>query len=917
MKKFFALTALLLAFAISAGAQIVTHTPAILQESNTNVVLTYHADAPEGNNGLRGVTASDPVYAHIGAITNKSNNSWKNHPEWGDNSAKYKLSYAGPNTWTLNIGNMREYFGITDATEHIERIALVFRNGSCDKQGKTASGGDIFVDVEPEGFQMRLSSSPAVSIVSQPTAVTFTVDVTSPSQIALYVNGVQVKSENGATQLTAAYNIASTGSYAVRATATSAEGSLERTLNIAYPGSSEAGTYPGGVPKMGAVRNADGTVTFCLAAPGKESVVLVPSWDNYEILGKNTMKYQDYNGQRYFFTTVSGLDNSSYYPYYYIVDGKHKVGDPYARLVLDPYNDKWLDSNIWPDMPKYPYNRFDDIMLAVYKGDFDNSFTFSEFEIPNHRNLIIYELLFRDFTGTEGKANAEGTISKAIEKLPYLANLGVNVVELMPVMEFNGNNSWGYNPNFYFALDKAYGSPDDLRTFVEQAHRLGMAVVLDIALNHSDGLHPWYMMYDRNANPFYNANAPHAYSVLNDWKQEHPLVQQQWKDVLQFWMTSYNVDGFRFDLVKGLGETSSYPNSSDATTNGYNKSRVEVMTRLHSHIKEIKPDGIHINENLAYDQEENEMAADGQLNWNNQNGISGNYGGGQTTNNNLYYFDAEKCSRTQYSTISYAESHDEERLAYIARNKGVTAIKNNEAAMCNRLGQVAVQLLLTPGSKMIWQFGELAADQTTKNSSGNNTDPKLVVWNNLNNENIKGLYETYKALCNFRTDNPDLFINGTVTYTGFANGVNSNRIIRYTYGDKEVMAFIRTTVAGSNPTLVGGTSTVLNSGNCQLIASSAGFSQNLQGTDTTVRVQLKPNEYAVFATLNTAGVDDIIADDATGATVSGGIGEIIINGSYRHVTVHNLQGVAQGSLRVAPGLYLVNVDGHTTKVLVK
>ena len=110
---------------------------------------------------------------------------------------------------------------------------------------------------------------------------------------------------------------------------------------------------------------------------------------------------------------------------------------------------------------------------------------------------------------------------------------------------------------------------------------------------------------------------------------------------------------------------------------------------------------------------------------------------------------------------------------------------------------------------------------------------------------------------------------------------------------------------------------VLNSGNCQLIASSAGFSQNLQGTDTTVRVQLKPNEYAVFATLNTAGVDDIIADDATGATVSGGIGEIIINGSYRHVTVHNLQGVAQGSLRVAPGLYLVNVDGHTTKVLVK
>lgn len=914
MKKVFALTALLLAFAISAGAQIVTHTPAILQESSRNVVLTYHADAPEGNNGLLGVTASDPVYVHIGAITNKSNNSWKFAPTWGDNAAKYKLTYVGPNTWTLSLGNMREYFGMSDATEHIQRIALVFRNGNCSKEGKTAGGGDIFVDVEPEGYQMRLSSSPSATLVSKPMQVTFTVDVTAPSQIALYVNDTQIKSESDATQLTASYNIAMQGSYAVRATATSAQGSIERTLSIAYPGSSEAGTYPGGVPKMGAVRNADGTVTFCLAAPGKSSVVLVPSWDNYEILGKNTMQYQDYDGQRYFFTTVSGLDNSTWYPYYYIVDGTHKVADPYARLILDPYSDKWLDESIWPDMPKYPYDRFDDVVLAVYKGDFDNSYEFREFQIPDHRNLIVYELLVRDFTGTEGQANGEGTLRKALEKLPYLADLGVNVIELLPVMEFNGNNSWGYNTNFYFALDKAYGAPDDLRDFVDQAHRHGIAVVLDIALNHSDGLHPWYQMYDRNANPFYNAEAPHAYSVLNDWKQENPLVQQQWKDALQFWMKSYNVDGYRFDLVKGLG--TSYPGGD---TESFNQSRIDIMKRLHSHLTEVKPDAIHINELLSRDtREENAMAADGQLNWNNQNGNSRNYAAGLTTGNDLKYFDDEKCSRTKNSLISYAESHDEERMAYSARNSSVAAIKNNEAAMCNRLGQVAVQMLLTPGSKMIWQFGELAADQTTKNQDGsNNTDPKLVIWDNLANPNIKALHDTYKALCHFRKDNPDLFINGTATLTGFANGINSNRVIRYTNGDQEVMAFIRCTVAGTGTQLVGGASTVLNASNSQLIASSADFSQTLQGTGTSVRVQLKPNEYAVFATLNTAGVDDITADDATGATVSGGIGEIIINGDYRHVTVHNLQGVAQGSLRVAPGLYLVNVDGHTTKVLVK
>ncbi|MGM9853070.1 MAG: alpha-amylase family glycosyl hydrolase [Muribaculaceae bacterium] len=913
MKKIFALTALLLAFAISAGAQIVTHTPAILQESSQNVVLTYHADAPEGNNGLKGVTASDPVYAHIGVITDKSNNSWVYGPaKWGDNAAKYKLDYVSANTWTLNLGNMREYFGITDATEHIQRIAIVFRNGGCTKEGKTASGGDIFVDVEPEGYQMRLSSSPSATLVSQPTQMTFTVDVTAPSQITLYVNDTQIKSESSATRLTASYNIAAQGSYAVRATATSAQGSIERTLNIAYPGSSEAGTYPGGVPRMGTVRNADGTVTFCLAAPGKSSVVLVPSWDSYQVLGKNTMKYQDYNGQRYFWTTVSGLDNSTWYPYYYIVDGKYKVGDPYARLILDPYSDKWLDEGIWPDMPKYPYDRFDDVVLAVYKGDFDN-YSFSDFKIPDHRNLIIYELLIRDFTGTEGQANGEGTLRKALEKLPYLADLGVNVIELMPVMEFNGNNSWGYNTNFYFALDKAYGSPDDMRDFVEQAHRHGIAVVLDIALNHSDGLHPWYQMYDISNNPFYNASAPHAYSVLNDWKQENTLVQQQWKDVLQFWMKSYNVDGYRFDLVKGLG--TSYNNGD---TEGFNQSRIDVMKRLHSHLTEVKPDAIHINEHLAGMQEENAMAADGQLNWNNQNYNSRNYGSGQTSNNNLLYYDDEKCSRTRHSLISYAESHDEERMAYTARNNGVSAIKSNEKAMCNRLGQVAVQLLLSAGSKMIWQFGELAADQTTKNQDGsNNTDPKLVIWDNLNNPNIKALHDTYKDLCHFRKDNPDLFTNGTVTYTGFANGINSNRIIRWTNGDRELMAFIRCTVSGTSSLMVGGTSTVLSPSNSQLIASSADFSQSLQGSGTSVRVQLKPNEYAVFATLNTAGVDDITADGSHSVTVSGGNGEITISGDYNTVRVYDLQGTSYPTLTVAPGLYIVTVDGHATKVMVK
>ena len=914
MKKIFAIAALLLSVFLTGRAQIITHTPAILQESSTNVVLTYHADAPEGNNGLKGVTASDPVYAHIGVITNKStgNSDWKYAPAWGDNAAKYRLTYVSANTWTLDLGNIREFMGITDANEHVTKIAMVFRNGSCTKEGKTSGGGDIFVDVEPEGYQMRLASNPAATLLSQPTDVEFTVNVTSPSAIALYVNDTKVGEASDATELKAGYSFTAHGAYTVRATATSAQGSLEKTLNYAFPGNSTPGTCPGGIPKMGAVANADGSVTFCIAAPGKSSVVMVPSWDGYQILDKNVMQYQDYQGQRYFFTTVSGLDPDTWYPYYFIVDARYKVADPYARLVLDPYSDKWLNQDIWPDMPKYPYDHFDDVVLAVHKTNFDGGFKFADFKIPDNRNLIVYELLIRDFTGTEGQANAEGTIAAARKKLWYLKNLGVNCIELMPVMEFNGNNSWGYNTNFYMALDKAYGSPDDLRAFVDEAHQLGMAVVLDIVFNQSDGLHPWYQMYGGvNKNPFYNATAPHSYSVLNDWKQENVLVQQQWKDALQFWMTSYNVDGFRFDLVKGLG--TSYSGSTDA----YNKSRVEVMTRLHQHIKDIKADGIHINENLAGDKEENEMAADGQMNWNNQNGLSCNFAKGSTSNVNLVYFDDEKCSRTRQSLISYAESHDEQRMAYDAKTGGVAAVKNNEQTRVNRLGQVAVQLLMSAGSKMIWQFGELADDQNNKNPNGsNNVDPKKVIWSNLDNENIKHLHNTYTALCNLRNDNAYLFINGTVTYTGYANSLTSARIIRYTLGDQEVMAFINPAVTGANKN-AGAQSTKLTPSNARLVCASAGFTPELKQSASGVYVSCPPNSYAVYATDNTAGVDDIFGDGAGNVSVSGGVGEIIINGDYRTVRVYNMQGVQQGGLDVAPGLYIVNVDGTGFKVLVK
>lgn len=914
----------------SALAQIVTTSPAIVQEDSPNVVLTYHADSPLGNSGLKGLAAGTPVYAHIGVITNLSrdNSDWKyTITEWpasdgsnaqAVNTPKNTLTYVSANTYQLDLGDLRTFFNVTNPSEHIQKIAMVFRNANGSKEGKTSTGGDILVDVLAAGFGMSFTSDAESTLLTKATSIKFTVNATSAADLSLSVNGTDFASQKNATSLSGSYNFTAKGSYEVKATAVYGGETYTESINVAFPGESVAGNYPGGTPKMGAVKNSDGTVTFCIAAPGKSSVILVPSWDDYNILDKNIMKYQDYNGNRYFWTTVSGLKDNEWYPYYYIVDSKYKVGDPYAELVLDPYSDKWLDPSIWPDMPQYPYEKFNDTMLAVYRGDLNTTYKFSNFTIPEHESLVIYEMLFRDFTGTEGEANANGTVRQAMAKLPYIKMLGFNAVELMPIMEFNGNNSWGYNTNFYFAPDKAYGSPTDYRDFIEACHKEGIAVILDIVFNQSDGLHPWYQMYDISSNPFYNKNAPHSYSVLNDWNQGNELVQQQWTDCLVHWMKNYNVDGFRFDLVKGLGDNDSYSKGTDS----YNASRISRMKRLHGVIKSVKPNGIHINENLAGDQEEIEMGKDGELQWANINNNSCQFTMGYAEDNGgakiSAFLSTLQGGRPWGSTVSYAESHDEERMAYKNNTWGTSSVKNDRTNSYKRLGSLAAQMLLTPGPKMVWQFGELGADQTTKNEDGgNNTDPKIVIWSWLNEENPAALAHIYGKLIYLRMDNPELFKeSATFVTSGLGGSMTSNRVLRLTAGNKEVICFINPNTGGANKT-VGTTSTLLNANNAELICATPGFTPKLNGTSTSVSVSVPPHSFAVFATKTVTGVDNITATTDK-ANVRGGQGCIVIDGEYSEAEAYTADGRRTAGLEgLTPGLYIVRVDGAATKVIVR
>lgn len=923
---------------LSSAGQIVTTSPSIVQTDSKNIVITYHAD--EGNKGLAGVTASTKVYAHTGVITTESSGpgDWKYDPTWLDNSAKYELVYAGTDTWTLTIPSIAEYYGVP-AGETVEKLMFVFRNATGTMEGKTANGGDISVPVYPAGFQVVLNSNLESAVINTSEAVRFTVNTTAAANIKLYVEGESqspIATVNNANTLTGSRAFASVGSYNIIAEATPVDGGEAKMakLQLVRLGTSQQAQYPGGVPKMGTVRGADGAVTFCIAAPGKESMVLVPSWNDYQVTGEYQMKYQDYGGYRYFWTTVDGLDENTDYFYYYLANGMTAVGDPYARLVLDPWSDKYIPQDVFPDMPKYPVGSVPEgLPLAVYNSGADTyDWKVKDFKGADQSSLIIYELLIRDFTGAEGAANGEGTVQGLIDKLDYIKSLGVNAIELLPIMEFNGNNSWGYNTNFYFAPDKAYGTPDDYRRLVDECHSRGMAVILDIVFNQSDGLHPWYQMYPIAENPFYNATAPHAYSVLNDWKQEHPLVEQQWKDVLQYWLTAYNVDGFRFDLVKGLGDSDSYGATYSASTNSwsgvtnantdkYNDTRVARMKRLHAAMKEVKPDAYFINENLATAEEENAMAEDGEINWANINGASINYVIASFSDNcNLNRFYAPLDGDRKWgSTVSYIESHDEERVAYAAETTGaVTEIKDSEEQIMKRLGSLAAMMIMSPGAHMIWQFQELGADQTTKNDTGNDTSPKTVVWSYLDNEYRAGLKRTYSELCAIRNSNPDMFAEeGVTTVMNCFFQTAAVGSIVLTKGDKEIVLVVRPnspkgTGAYTMPVTVPAT---MDASNYKLLASSYGTSPSMTSAK---KVSLKGGEFALFGTDNVAAIDNVMADfDLVRHVYATEGGDIVVDGEYTAMSVYDIAGFRTRATSLASGVYIVVVDGTAYKVAVR
>lgn len=927
MKKFYLLIAGLLAMVTGLRAQVTTD-PSPLQEDSQNVVVYFHAD--QGNKGLMGCAATEGIYAHTGVDVvngNGTSSSWKYAPTWGDNSAKYKLTYVSPDLWKLDIGDIRTYYGVA-ADETVKRLCFVFRNANCSKEGKGVGNTDIFVDVVDAGFQLSFTRSNTNDVFGTGTGVTFTAGTTQAADITITVNGSPVASQSGVKTLNATYDFVNQGEYSIVCKAVRGGDTQTQEFNVLCAGDAVQAGSPV-IPPLGVTKNSDGSYTFCMAAPQKRNCVVVGSWNGYKPTMAGVCQYVDRNIQgasfRYFTTTVPASQISGPFSYYYCIDGQYNVGDPYARLVLDPYNDKYISSAVYPDMPAYPEGKVPANTFLAYYADNLLSYDWQtpRFQAPSKDNLVIYEMLFRDFTGTEGKANGNGTVDLAIRKIPYLKDLGVNAVELLPINEFNGNISWGYNPNFYMAPDKAYGTPQDYKRFIDECHKQGIAVILDVVFNQSDGCHPWYQLYPVGQNPFYNQDAPHAYSVLNDWNQGYPLVEEQWRDMLQFWLSEYRVDGFRFDLVKGLGDNDSYSNNGDAATNAFNQSRVDRMKRLHGYVTAVNPDAYFINENLAEAKEENMMAADGELNWANYNRAGSQFAMGYSSNSNLNGMNAVLGGRTAGSTVAYLESHDEERLAYSQNQYGAQGVKGDHAVSMRRLGAAAAQMILEPGSHMIWQFSEMGNAQTTKNSNGgNNTDPKIVNWNLLNDADNKALMETYRTLIHIRLkpEYSDLFSTSNASFVTDLSGWDKGRVISTKTADKELFCVINPHI--DRNLTVSANFSVASSQDDYWIVAQSHEAEEARFNVTNKSITVPANSFAVVATRNISGIKDA-ATDRAGWKVTTGPGRLSVNGAEGITEVYGLTGArvavikGEGDVELPAGVYVVRNGGNAKKVVIR
>lgn len=463
------------------------------------------------------------------------------------------------------------------------------------------------------------------------------------------------------------------------------------------------------------------SIEFKLFAPYNKEAALIGSFSNWEAI---PMEKDD---KGYFRTKVELEDGSYQYKFrirskswFFEPDQLVDVIDPYATDVDEPNQNgvirikngrKIVDTYVW---------QHDDKPLS-----------------PD-RELVIYEMHISDFSGGEDDPNPRGTYKHVIEKLDYLCELGINAIELMPLKEYPGDYSWGYNPRHFFATESSYGSTEQLKRMIDECHARGIRVIIDGIYNHSEAESPltqidhdyWYHHSPRD--PDNNWGPEFNYEHYD----ENLDVKPAWQfigDTVRFWIEEYHIDGIRYDAARQIAN---YDFMNWIVQEAKKTAGMKPFYNIAEHIPETPSitnldgpmDGCWhesfyhaVKEHVCgdtFDLERLKDAIDGK-----RQGFMG------VTN-----------------IVNYVTNHDHDRLMVELANRNIF----DEAAF-KRVKLAAVLLMTAVGVPMIWmgeEFGEYKPKTIEKSK---------IEWSLIENELNRGLFEYYKGLIHLRKNNHALY----------------------------------------------------------------------------------------------------------------------------------------------------------------
>lgn len=760
-------------------AQTVTTDPAI-PRADQPVTITVDVTGTSLNN-FAWDNATNPVWIWAwiaeGCSSNCDAPTNVNPATSAQDAAKVTRISGNPNKYQITFTPTTFFNRLAP---EIKKIGLKLKTRDWNDNKQTDN--DRFIQFFT-GFVVKFSQPSSFPVFkSLGETIDISANASESSALTLKVNGTAVYTVSNATVINYTHTVAESGQVEVSVEAN--KGSETKTATFSYIVRSAVVNEqrPSGVVD-GINYSADNSkVTLSLWAPAKSSVYVIGDFTNWEINPAYLMKKDG----EHFWIELSGLTPGTEYAFQYLVDESVYVADPYADKILDP-DDQFIPAKTYPSLKAFPskakkdqwyFNRLAVLQTAQQPYVWQTT----NFQKPEKEKLVIYKLLVRDFF-----ENGEQNYQNLMDTLGYFTKLGINAIELLPITEFNGNESWGYNPTFMFAPDKFYGAKNKLKEFIDKCHQNGIAVILDMVMNHQDIPNPYVLIdFDFTTNKpqpdnkWFNVEAKHPYNVFFDMNHESAYTKKYLDTVNYYWLNEFKFDGFRFDLSKGFTQASN-PDDVGAWS-AYDPSRIALLKRMADKIWSHSPNAYVILEHLSENNEERELAeyraseGKGMLLWGNMNTSYSQSAMGYESSSNISGVYHSSRGWNKPHLVGYMEIHDEERMMYRNLQNGRNGSGYNTRTVpvaLQRMAAAAAIFYTVPGPKMLWQFGELGYDFSINHcpdgSVKNNcrTSPKPVRWDYYNDEMRYDLYEHIADLIRLRKEF-DVFTDGSASFIGAA-----------------------------------------------------------------------------------------------------------------------------------------------------